>query len=102
MKGAPSLCTCRKELNKYDLTATQSFWLAHHSVSGWPIIMIRPGDLLLVVPHRFAVRVSVLWMGVAKKYITKLECEKFIFTRSRTEHHWRCSLSSKDQCCVGI
>ncbi len=47
------------------------------SVSDWPIIMIRPGGLLLVVPHLFAVPVSVLWVGLAKEYITKLGCEKY-------------------------
>jgi hypothetical protein len=30
------------------------------SVSDWPIIMIGPGGLLLVIPHLFAVPVSVL------------------------------------------
>jgi hypothetical protein len=34
----------------------------------WPIIMIRPGGLLLVVPHLFAVPLSVLSVGgVTKK-----------------------------------
>jgi hypothetical protein len=41
--------------------------------------MIRPGGLLLVVPpHLFAVvPASVLWVGVAKEYVTKLGCEKY-------------------------
>ncbi len=43
MLTLPQLCTCRKECNKYDLTAAQCFWLAQH-------IMIGPGGLLLVVP----------------------------------------------------
>jgi hypothetical protein len=47
------------------------------SVSNLPIIMIRPGGLLLVVPHLFALPVSVLWFGVAKEYIIKLGCEKY-------------------------
>jgi hypothetical protein len=34
------------------------------SVSNWPIIMIRPGGLLLVVPHLFVVLVSVFWVGL--------------------------------------
>jgi hypothetical protein len=38
---------------------------------GFAIIMIGPGGLLLVVPHIFAVLVSVLWVGLK----TKLECE---------------------------
>jgi len=40
-------------------------------VSDWPIIMIGPGGLLLVVPHLFAVPVSVLWVGL------QLGCEKY-------------------------
>jgi hypothetical protein len=36
------------------------------SVSGQPIIMIRPGGLLLVVSHLFAVPVSVLLVGLQK------------------------------------
>jgi hypothetical protein len=52
------------------------------SVSDWPIIIIRPGGLLLVVPCLFAVPVSVLWVGVAKEYITKLGCENY-FLRIR-------------------
>jgi hypothetical protein len=47
------------------------------SVSDWPIIMIGPGGLLLVVPHLFAVPVSVLLVGLQKEYITKLGCEKY-------------------------
>ncbi len=31
VRGAAALCTCRKECNKYDLTAPQCFWLAHHN-----------------------------------------------------------------------
>ncbi len=58
VNGAAALCTCRKECSKYDLTAA--------SVSDWPIIMIGPGGLLLVVPHLFAVPVSVLLVGLQK------------------------------------
>jgi hypothetical protein len=58
-KVAASLCTCRKECNKYDLTATQC-------VSDLPIIMIGPGGLLLVVSHLFAIPASVLWVGLQK------------------------------------
>jgi hypothetical protein len=36
--------------------------------------MIVPGGLLLIVPHLFAVG---FMGGVAKKYITKLGCEKY-------------------------
>jgi len=57
VKGAAALCNCRKECSKYDLTAA--------GVSEWPIIMIGPGGLLLVVPHHlFAVPVSVLLVGL--------------------------------------
>jgi hypothetical protein len=45
------------------------------SVSDWPITLIAPGGLLLVVSHLFAVQVSVLW--VVKKEITKHGCEKY-------------------------
>jgi hypothetical protein len=34
------------------------------NVSNWPVIMIGPGGLLLVVPHLFAVPVSVLCVGL--------------------------------------
>jgi hypothetical protein len=36
------------------------------SVSDWPIIMISPGGLLLVVPHLFSVLVTVVWVGLQK------------------------------------
>jgi hypothetical protein len=39
--------------------------------------MIGPGGLLLVVPHLFAVIVSISWLGFARKKITKLGCEKY-------------------------
>ncbi len=39
--------------------------------------MIRPGGLLLVVPHRVAVPGSVLWVGLQNSYVTKLGCEKY-------------------------
>jgi hypothetical protein len=31
--------------------------------------------------------------GVAKEYITKLECEKYFGRESDTEHPWRCSIT---------
>jgi len=48
-------------------------------VSNWPIIMIGPGGLLLVVSHLFAVPDSSFsLMGrVGKKQITRLGCEKY-------------------------
>jgi hypothetical protein len=36
------------------------------SVSDLPIIMIGPGGWLLVVHYRFAVPVSVLWVGLQR------------------------------------
>jgi hypothetical protein len=36
------------------------------SVSDWPIIMIGPGGLLLVVHHLFSVLVTVVWVGLQK------------------------------------
>jgi hypothetical protein len=44
VKGTAALCTCRKECNKYDQTAAQCFWLAHHNDwSRWfPISSPRP------------------------------------------------------------
>jgi hypothetical protein len=56
MDGAATMCTCRKVCTKYDLTELLS-------VSDWFIIMIGPSDLLLIVPHLFAVRISVILVG---------------------------------------
>jgi hypothetical protein len=39
--------------------------------------MIGPGGLLSLVFHLFAVPDLVLWVGVGKKQITKLGCEKY-------------------------
>jgi hypothetical protein len=36
-------------------------------ISDWSIIMIAPGGLLLVVPHVYAVPVTVLLVGLPKK-----------------------------------
>jgi len=47
------------------------------------------GGLLLVVPHLFAVLVSVLWVGLIKSTELNLGV-KNIFAGSHTEHHWRC------------
>jgi hypothetical protein len=41
------------------------------SVSYWPRVLIGAGGLLLVIPHLFAVPVSILWVGLPKKYVTK-------------------------------
>jgi hypothetical protein len=44
----------REECNKYDLTTISLFL-------NWPIIMIRPSGLLLVVPHIYAVALRDSW-----------------------------------------
>jgi hypothetical protein len=45
--------------------------------------MIGPGGLLLVILHLFCCPpVSVLWVGVAKEYITELGCEKYVIIGS--------------------
>jgi hypothetical protein len=59
VKATATLCTCRKECNKYDLTAAQRFWLVQHTDrSRW---------FATVVPHLFHVPVSVLWVGLKEK-----------------------------------
>jgi len=50
-------------------TACSVYSSVEHSftfLKSWPIIMIGPGGLLLVVPYQFAVPVSVLWVGLQK------------------------------------
>jgi hypothetical protein len=55
--------------NKYDLTAAQCFWLAHHNDwSRWFVINSAPP---ICCPSFSFVA------GVAKEYITKLGCEKY-------------------------
>jgi len=39
--------------------------------------MIRPGGLLLVFPHLFAVPVSVLLVGLQKSALQNFDCEKY-------------------------
>ncbi len=60
------------------------------SVSDWPITMIGPGGLLLVVTHLFAVPVSVPCVGLQKSTWLNLD-PKNIFAGSHTEPRWRCS-----------
>jgi hypothetical protein len=52
--------------------------------------MIGPGGLLLVVPHLFALPVSVLLVGLQKSTELNLDV-KNIFSGSHTQHRWRCS-----------
>jgi hypothetical protein len=72
VKGAATLCTCRKQSDEYDLTAAQCFWFAHHNDwSRWFAIGSLPPICYL----------SFSFMGgVAKKYITILGCEKHLCT----------------------
>jgi hypothetical protein len=66
-----ALTPAREECNKY-IWLVICFWLPDDSyiaakhVSDWPIIMTRPGALLLVVCFLFAVPVSFMG-GVGKK-----------------------------------
>ncbi len=82
VKGAATVCTCRKQFNKHDLTAAQ--------FSDWPITMIGPAGLLLVVPQLFAIPVSVLWVGFLNSVKLNLDVKNF-FAGLHTEHLWRCS-----------
>jgi len=64
------LCTCKnKECYKYDLTAAQCFWLAHHNDwSRWFVFSSSPP----ICCPSFS-----FFVGVAKEYTTKLGCEKY-------------------------
>ncbi len=74
VEGAAALCTCRKECNKYDLTATR--------VSHWPIIMICAGGLLLVVPHLLEVPVAVLWVDC---HLLNLKKQRFLELKEKLQ-----------------
>jgi hypothetical protein len=64
------LCTC---CSKSVINWT---WLLL-SISDWPIIMIGPCGLLLVVPPTYLLsQFQFLWMRF-KKWISKLGCEKY-------------------------
>jgi hypothetical protein len=60
--------TCTKQFNKYDLDSALFSLPYHNDWSRWFAISSLH---LLVVP------VSVLWVGLQKRYITELECEKY-------------------------
>ncbi len=64
VKAARQLCTSRKECNKLDLTVAQYFWSVDHN--DWSC------GLLLVVPTKYAVPVTVLLVGLPKKIKAKL------------------------------
>jgi hypothetical protein len=53
--------------------------------------MIRPAGLLLVIPHLFAVPVSVLQVGLLKSTELYLDVKNIL--QSHSKHHWRCSKS---------
>ncbi len=67
---AGALCTCREECNKYDLTAAQCFWLAHHN-NNWSRWFVSSSSQPICCPSFSFIG------GVAKEYITKLGCEKY-------------------------
>jgi hypothetical protein len=68
VKGSAVLCTCKKECNKYDLTAAQCFWLTHHNDwSRWFVISSQSPTYLLS-------QFQFYWWGCKKEYITKLGC----------------------------
>jgi hypothetical protein len=73
--------TWRKECKKYDLTAAQCFWLAHHNDSSRWFAISSPSPICC---PSFG-----FTGGIAKEYRTLLGCEKY-FSRSHTKHHWRC------------
>jgi hypothetical protein len=57
-KGAATLCTCRTECSKCDLTSSQCFWLVYHNDwSKWFAISSSPP---------ICCSVSVLWVGCQK------------------------------------
>jgi hypothetical protein len=56
----------------------------------WPIIMIRPGGLLLVVPTYLQFPVQFYGWGLEKSKQLNLEVTN-IFAESHTEHQWGCS-----------
>jgi hypothetical protein len=69
VKVSAALCTYKKECTKYDLTAAQCFWLAHHNDwSRWFVINSPPP---ICCPSLSFIG------GVAKEYITKLGLEKY-------------------------
>jgi hypothetical protein len=69
VKCSATLCTSQKECNKYDLTAAQCFWLAHHNDwFRWFVISSPPP---ICYPSFSFIG------GVAKEYITTLGCEKY-------------------------
>jgi hypothetical protein len=55
-----------------------------------PITMIGLGGLLLVIPHQFAVLISVLWVGWQKFKYLKFDVRN-IFAGPHTEPWWGCS-----------
>ncbi len=62
MKGEATLCTCRKECNKCDVTA------ALLSVSDWSIIMIDPGGFAISnSPPICYPSFLVSWVGLPEK-----------------------------------
>jgi hypothetical protein len=70
VEGEANLCTCKEECNKYDLSAAECFLSAHHiDWFKWFAINSPP----IYLPSR----VSVLWVGLLKRKLTRLGCEKY-------------------------
>jgi hypothetical protein len=60
------LAKLTESVQQYSVFSIFRCWTLIYFLKSWRIIMIGPGGLLLVVPHRFAVPVSVLWVGLQK------------------------------------
>jgi hypothetical protein len=74
------------------------YWLL--PVSDWLDSLIAPSGLLLVVvSHQLAVPVSVLWVELEKKLVTKTWMWEYVFGGSHTERcWWRYSKRPKEGC----
>jgi hypothetical protein len=84
VKGAATLCTCRQESDKYDLTAAQYFWFAHHNeLSRWFAISSLPPICYLGFSFMGGVGNKVY----NYTWIWKL----YIFAGSHTQHCSGCS-----------
>jgi hypothetical protein len=72
------ICTCRKECNKYDLTAAQYFWLVdHNDWSMWFVAISSPSPPTYFACPSFSFFIG----GVEPEYITILGLWK-IFSQS--------------------
>jgi len=83
VKCAAALCTCRKECNKYDLSAAQCFLLAHHN--DWSRWFASSSRSPVCCPS-----FSFYGWG-CKRVHNKTWMWNFFSEGSHTEHPWRCS-----------